>query len=157
VLVLVGGSPQQIAKVRDRAAQLDIGERVVLAGQRPAEEMPEWMALGDMLVSPRLHGSNTPLKLFSYMWSAVPIVATDLPTHTQVLSAAEAVLRPATAEGLADGMLDVLRDPAHFASLGAAARARVARDYSREAFRRKLLAAYDLIGAGTRSSVATSM
>jgi glycosyltransferase involved in cell wall biosynthesis len=157
VLVLVGGSPPQIESVRARTTQLGIGERVVLTGQRPAQEMPEWMALGEMLVSPRLHGSNTPLKLFSYMWSAVPIVATDLSTHTQVLSAREAVLRPATAEGLAGGMLDVLADPGRYAPLGAAARARVARDYSREAFRRKLLAAYDLIGTATRSSVATSM
>jgi glycosyltransferase involved in cell wall biosynthesis len=110
-----------------------------------------------VLVSPRLHGGNTPLKLFSYMWSAVPIVATDLPTHTQVLGTSEAVLRAPTAEGLASGMLDVLSDPARFAAVGAAARARVARDYSREAFRRKLLAAYASIAPGVRSSVATSM
>jgi glycosyltransferase involved in cell wall biosynthesis len=157
VLVLVGGSPAQIAELRARATTLGIGERVVLTGQRPAAEMPEWMALGDVLVSPRLHGGNTPLKLFSYMWSAVPIVATDLPTHTQVLGTSEAVLRVPTAEGLASGMLDVLSDPARFAAVGAAARARVARDYSREAFRRKLLAAYASIAPGVRSSVATSM
>ena len=35
--------------------------------------------------------------------------------------------------------------------------ARVARDYSREAFRRKLLAAYDVLTPAVRSSVATSM
>jgi glycosyltransferase involved in cell wall biosynthesis len=157
VLVLVGGSPAQAAAVRARAAALGVGERVVLAGQRPAEEMPEWMAIGDVLVSPRLHGGNTPLKLYSYMWSAVPIVATDLPTHTQVLDASVAVLRPATAEGLASGILEVLADPARFAPLGAAARARVASDYSRDAFRRKLLAAYASIGPDVRSSVATSM
>lgn len=156
-LVLVGGSAAQIAAVRTRAASLGIGERVVLTGQRPAEEMPEWMAIGDVLVSPRLHGGNTPLKLYSYMWSAVPIVATDLPTHTQVLDASVAVLRPATAEGIASGILDVLADPARFAPLGVAARARVASDYSRDAFRRKLLAAYASIAPDVRSSVATSM
>jgi hypothetical protein len=41
--------------------------------------------------------------------------------------------------------------------MGARARARVARDYSREAFRRKLLAAYDVLTPAVRSSVATSM
>ena len=157
VLVLVGGSPAQITVVRARAAALAIGERVVLTGQRPATEMPEWMALGDVLVSPRLHGGNTPLKLYSYMWSAVPIVATDLPTHTQVLDASTAVLRPPTAEGMASGILDVLAEPARFAPVGAAARARVASDYSRDAFRRKLLAAYASIAPGVRSRVATSM
>ena len=157
VLVLVGGSPAQIAATRARAAALGIERRVVLTGQRPAEEMPEWMALGDVLVSPRLHGGNTPLKLYSYMWSAVPIVATALPTHTQILDASDAVLRPPTAVGMASGILEVITDPARFAPLGAAARSRVASDYSRDAFRRKLLAAYASIAPSVRSSVATSM
>jgi hypothetical protein len=33
----------------------------------------------------------------------------------------------------------------------------VERDYSRDAFRRKLLAAYDSLGSAVRTSVATSM
>jgi len=157
VLVLVGGSPAQIETVRARAASLGIDQRVLLTGQRPADEMPEWMGMGVALVSPRLHGGNTPLKLFSYMWSAVPIVATNLPTHTQVLDPSCAMLCVPTAEEFANGMLAVLDDPTRFASLGAAARARVARDYSRDAFRRKLLAAYASIRPAVRSSVATSM
>jgi glycosyltransferase involved in cell wall biosynthesis len=158
VLVLVGGSSAQIEAVRARAAALRIADdRVVLTGQRPAKEMSEWMAMGSMLVSPRLHGSNTPLKLFSYMWSAIPIVATDLQTHTQVLDAESAVLCAPTADEMASAIVAVLDDPARFASMGARARARVARDYSREAFRRKLLAAYDALTPAVRSSVATSM
>ena len=156
-LVLVGGSPAQIGAVRARAAELGIDDRVVLVGQRPAEEMPEWMAMGRLLVSPRLHGGNTPLKLFSYMWSATPIVATNLPTHTQVLDASSAMLCAPTAESMASAIVAVLDDPARFASLGLTARARVARDYSREAFRRKLLGAYDALTPAVRSSVATSM
>jgi glycosyltransferase involved in cell wall biosynthesis len=157
VLVLVGGSTAQMEDVRARAQSLGIRDHVVLTGQRPAEEMPEWMAMGTLLVSPRLYGGNTPLKLFSYMWSAVPIVATNLPTHTQILDPSSALLCAPTAGEMATGMLAVLEDPSRFASLGVTARARVARDYSRDAFRRKLLAAYDSVVPGARSSVATSM
>lgn len=156
-LVLVGGAPAQLEAVRAHATARGVGDRVVLPGPRPAEEMPEWMAAGNVLVSSRLHGANTPLKLYSYMWSAVPIVATNLPTHTQVLDATTAVLRAPTAEEFASGIIEVLADPVHFAPLGAAARARVASDYSRDAFRRKLLAAYASVAPGVRSSVATSM
>jgi glycosyltransferase involved in cell wall biosynthesis len=91
------------------------------------------------------------------MWSAVPIVATNLPTHTQVLDAHSALLCEPTAEAMADAIASVLDDPARFASLGTTARARVASDYSREAFRRKLLAAYDAFAPAVRSTVATSM
>ena len=157
MLVLVGGARPQLARLRERTAALDIADRVVLAGPRPASEMPEWMALGDVLVSPRLHGTNTPLKLYSYMWSAVPIVATALPTHTQLLDDTTAVLRAPTADALADGLLDVLARPESFAPLGVAAHLRVARDFSRDVFRRKLLFAYDIVGKGVRSTVATSM
>jgi glycosyltransferase involved in cell wall biosynthesis len=84
-------------------------------------------------------------------------VATDLQTHTQVLDAESAVLCAPTADEMASAIVAVLDDPARFASMGARARARVARDYSREAFRRKLLAAYDALTPAVRSSVATSM
>ena len=46
----------------------------------------------DILVSPRIRGTNTPLKIYSYLRSGKPIVATDLLTHTQVLSPAVARL-----------------------------------------------------------------
>ena len=91
---------------------------------------------------------------WTFLLTPVQIVATDLPTHTQILDASDAVLCAATAEGMAKGMLDVLADPARFAPLGAAARARVTSNYSREAFRRKLLAAYASI-APVRSRMAS--
>jgi len=157
VLVLVGGTPSQIERVRARARERSLHDRVVLPGARPAEEMPEWMAAGDVLVSPRLHGTNTPLKLYSYMWSGVPIVATELPTHTQVLDAHTALLRAPTPESFASGIIEALASPERFAPLGAAAHARVATHYSRDAFRDRLLAAYASVVPAMRSSVATSM
>ena len=47
-----------------------------------------------MLVSPRIAGTNTPLKLYAYLKTGKPIVATDLPTHTQVLTSQTALLAP---------------------------------------------------------------
>ena len=73
--------------------------------------MPECMALGEVLVSPRQEPRITPLKIFSYMASGRPIVATDLPTHTQVLDARSAILVPPTEDGLADGIAHALDDP----------------------------------------------
>jgi glycosyltransferase involved in cell wall biosynthesis len=61
--------------------------------------MPEYMGLAEVLVSPRLEPYTTPLKIFSYMASGRPIVATDLPTHTQLLDAEAAILGPPTPAG----------------------------------------------------------
>jgi glycosyltransferase involved in cell wall biosynthesis len=35
----------------------------------------------DLLVSPRLHGTNTPMKAYTYLASGKPIVATDIEAH----------------------------------------------------------------------------
>ena len=40
----------------------------------------------DILRPPRIRGTNTPLKIYSYLRSGKPIVATNLLTHTQVLT-----------------------------------------------------------------------
>ena len=59
---------------------------VVFTGQQPAREIPAFVAAAAVLASPRIRGTNTPLKIYSYLRSGVPIVATNLLTHTQVLA-----------------------------------------------------------------------
>jgi glycosyltransferase involved in cell wall biosynthesis len=76
------------------------------------------MELADVLLSPRIEGANTPLKIYSYLTSGKPIVATDLPTHRQVLSPEIAKLVPADPAALAEGILEILTDPVRARSLG---------------------------------------
>ena len=57
----------------------------IFAGERPAAEIPAYLLAADVLVSPRSRGTNTPLKIYQYLRSGKPIVATRLLTHTQVL------------------------------------------------------------------------
>ncbi len=142
ILVLVGGEARQVTAVRERLARDGLEATVTLVGRRPTQEMPEWMGLAEVLVSPRTEGENTPLKLYSYMHSGTPIVATDRRTHTQVLDATTAVLCEPTPEGLAAGIVRVLRDPEAGRAVGERARALAERDYTPAAFERKLLAAY---------------
>ena len=65
---------------------------MIFAGQRPAEEIPRFLDAADVLVSPRSTGTNTPLKIYQYLRSGRPIVATRLLTHTQVLDDEVAIL-----------------------------------------------------------------
>jgi glycosyltransferase involved in cell wall biosynthesis len=107
--------------------------------------MAEWMALASVLISPRCEGENTPLKIYTYMRSGVPIVATALATHTQVLDDATAVLCEPSADALAEAIARLIVEPERAAALAARARAVAEREYSADAFRRKLLAAYDWV------------
>ena len=84
--VLAGGQPDQVDAARARRPRAPASDDVVIfAGQRPAEEIPAYLDAADVLVSPRSTGTNTPLKIYQYLRSGSPIVATRLLTHTQVL------------------------------------------------------------------------
>jgi len=128
--VLVGGEPHQVETLRSQAKVLGIEQWILLTGQRPTNEMPAFMYMADILISPRKFGQNTPLKIYSYLQSGKPIVATDLETHTQVLDTSIACLVNPDPEDFARGLLRVLRDPEYAHQLGQAAKERLESKYS---------------------------
>jgi glycosyltransferase involved in cell wall biosynthesis len=110
--VIAGGKPEQVAALKDLAHKLDLDETTRFVGQRPLEEMPCYMAMATMLVSPRNKGTHAPLKLYTYMRSGKPILATDILSNTQILTPDIAKIVSASAEGLAQGTLLLLQEPA---------------------------------------------
>ena len=141
-LVIIGGAQQDVARVRSLVRKLHLEERVYLLGPRPLAQLTGFLAQADILVSPRLRGSNTPMKIYSYMNSGNAILATRIRSHTQVLDEDCALLVDSNPQGLAHGLAALAVDPAVRARLGAAARRRAAERYSVEAFRQKVRAAY---------------
>jgi glycosyltransferase involved in cell wall biosynthesis len=146
-LVLAGGKPDQVAAARDRAHKAGIDAATIFAGERPAAEIPAYLAACDVLVSPRSRGTNTPLKIYQYLRSGKPIVATRLLTHTQVLGDDTAFLTEPTAEALAAGILQALHDTGRAAAVGAAARTLAETKYSYEAYLERTRRAYEILAA----------
>lgn len=107
-LVLVGGKPYQVRKLKKKLAEMKLEDRVICTGRRPPGEIPYYLKAADVLVSPRVLGTNIPLKIYSYLKSGIPVVATDLYTHTQSLTSRIAILVPPDPRGLADGMTRAL-------------------------------------------------
>ncbi len=132
-VLVVGGSADQVAAARTRVEALG-ARSVVFTGQQPAREIPAFVAAASVLASPRIRGTNTPLKIYSYLRSGVPIVATDLLTHTQVLSAETARLVPPEATAFAAAIAALLDDPAAGHRLAVAARQLSDAKYSRQIY-----------------------
>jgi glycosyltransferase involved in cell wall biosynthesis len=109
--VLVGGRPEEVAALSERAAALGVAKAVRILAHRPQSEMPAFLAASDVLVSPRVQGINPPGKLFTYLQAGKPIVATARPIHDQILDERCAVLTRPCAAGIAEGIVGVLRDP----------------------------------------------
>ncbi|WP_159716478.1 glycosyltransferase family 4 protein, partial [Geminicoccus flavidas] len=75
LLLIVGGTPDQVAAYQEMAAELGIGEQVVFTGRVPQATAKEYIRRAHVLVSPRSAGINTPLKIYEQLASGVPLVA----------------------------------------------------------------------------------
>jgi glycosyltransferase involved in cell wall biosynthesis len=148
--LFMGGEPDQIEALSERALALGSGERCFFSGKRPPYELPAFFALSDVLASPRVQGENTPFKVFTYLASGRPLVATRIPTHTQLLDDSLAFLVEPTAEGLAAGIRQALEDREEARTRAGRGRALIEREYSVARYREKVAAAYAEIEKATR-------
>lgn len=142
-LVIVGGAAAHVAVGRARAEKMGLEDRVAFLGPRPLADLGRYLRAASIVASPRTQGRNTPMKVYSYLDSGRPLIATRLPTHTQVLDDEIAMLVEPEPEAMARGLADLLADPALRDRLAAAAGMRVRAEFSREGYARKLLGFLD--------------
>jgi glycosyltransferase involved in cell wall biosynthesis len=133
-LLMAGGKPDQIARARQEARLAGVEGVTLFAGERPASEIPGFLLTSNVLVSPRSRGTNTPLKIYQYLRSGKPIVATRLLTHTQVLDDDTAILTGTTPREFADGILLALTDAERAAAVSRQARQLADTKYSYDAY-----------------------
>jgi glycosyltransferase involved in cell wall biosynthesis len=116
LLCFVGGLKEEIWRYEELVRQKGLKGDVVFVGQRPPFEVPLYMRAFDVCVMPfpwTRHYAYfmSPLKLFEYMASRRPIVASDLPSVREILNEENAVLvRPGDSEALAEGIERILKD-----------------------------------------------
>lgn len=133
-LVVAGGPDALVTHYRNRCAAFRVGAKVTFLGPQPVDRMAELFEAADVLVSPRIKGTNTPMKIYSYLDSGRPTLATRLPTHTQAMDDATALLAEPTPEAFAAGMTRLSDDPELRHTLAARALRLVETRYSRAAF-----------------------
>jgi glycosyltransferase involved in cell wall biosynthesis len=141
-LVLMGGGPADVARMKAEARARGVGERCIFSGQRPPADLPVFFALADVLASPRAQGQNTPFKIFTYLASGKPLVATRIPTHTQLLDDTTVFLVEPTPRGLASGILAALDHPEDAADRARRGSELIEREYSAARYREKIARAY---------------
>jgi glycosyltransferase involved in cell wall biosynthesis len=141
-LVIIGGNPDDILFYQQRAEQLGIHKNIFFCGPRPVELLGYYLRQADILVSPRTQGNNTPMKIYSYLDSGTAVLATRLPTHTQVLDDTIACLVKPEVQDMTAGLVTLANTPGLRHELGSNARVRVKEEYSLPAFQRKIAAFY---------------
>jgi glycosyltransferase involved in cell wall biosynthesis len=109
-LVLIGGKPKQIEEVKHLVKTNQLTGRVLILGQKKPDEIPYYLGAADVLVSPRTLGTNIPLKIYAYLKSGIPVVATNLYTHTQSINQDIAILTDPDPGKFAGGILDAVSE-----------------------------------------------
>lgn len=142
-LVVIGGADADIHKYQAMSVKLGINRAVHFLGPRPIESLGHYMTQADMLISPRIEGVNTPMKIYTYLDSGVPVVATDLPMHKQVVNDRIAMLAPPEKVAFSQAMFKLIEDEPLCGSLADQARQFIAREHSYAAFKSTIHRLYD--------------
>lgn len=123
-VLIVGGRLNEIKSF----AHLSV-DNVLFVGQQPHDKIPLYLRASDVLVLPNKAGDEvserftSPMKLFEYMASGVPIIASDLPSIREILNEQSAVLiSPNDHRILAQQVIRLLENPSIGVSLAQQAR-----------------------------------
>lgn len=137
-LLLVGGTPEQVRAMRALAERLGVAGACRLTGRVPKDLAWRYIENATVLVSPRVTGTNTPLKIYEQLASGKPLVATRIWSHTQVLRDDVCTLVEPDASDLARGLLETLNDEGESSRRAQKARQLYESVYSRDCYEDKM-------------------
>ena len=143
--IIIGGSPAEIHERKEALAAAGYPHTVLFLGHIPPDQLPDVLAATDILLSPRISGMNTPLKLLDYLKAGAAIVATDCEANRLILNHENAQLTPLTPECFAEGILALCRDPGRRERLSSAGAELLASQHNFAHFREGLRQCYTYV------------
>ena len=121
VFVMVGGIPHRIEYWKKVVRERGLENEFKFVGAVDVHDVSSYLELAEILVSPRTEGTQVPLKIYTYMHSGKPIVATRVHSHTQVLDDSMSMLADPAKEDFAAAIGRLVADPELRARLGRSA------------------------------------
>lgn len=116
--VFVGGVNNDVAIFKEKNQALIQEGKIAVYQHQSRDLMPRWLKAADVLILPNKSRENiskyftSPLKLFEYMASQGPVVASDLPSLREVLNEKNCLFfKPDEAKDLAEKIAWLLENP----------------------------------------------
>jgi len=116
IFAAIGGSEEEIKYYDKMAKDLRVRNQIIFKGLSPQSELALYQKAADALLMPFPYNRHyafymSPLKMFEYMASKRPIIASDLPSIREVLNKNNAIIvRPDDPADLAAGIRKISED-----------------------------------------------
>ena len=156
-LLLVGGTPAQVARYRAVADSCGLNGGCQFTGRVPQSTARCLSQQATVLTSPRVKGTNTPLKIYEQLASGIPLVATRIHSHTQVLDDDVCFLVEPTVTAMADGILEAITDSGRRDAVTRQALDLYDRRYARHAYEEKMRRLLQLLGQTPTNSLSAEL
>lgn len=137
-LLIVGGSNDQVELFSRLAEEQGVDQYTMFTGRVPQSLAKHYCSLASVQMSPRSNGTNTPLKIYEQLASRVPVVATNIYSHTQVLNGDVAFLVEPEPVDMAKGISAALQDRGRAKRMAANAEKLYGDKYSRPIYENKM-------------------
>lgn len=149
-LLIVGTGPE-LENLRRMATSYGVDSAVLFTGALPPESVPEMLDLMDAAVAPYPEVPDfyfSPLKVYEYMASGLPVVASRIGQLTElIVDGHDGMLcPPGDAASLCDALIYLYGDPAMRAQMGRAARSKVLAHHTWESVAQRVLDAVPGLG-----------
>jgi glycosyltransferase involved in cell wall biosynthesis len=137
-LLIVGGTARLVERYRNLAQKEGLENQILFTGTVSQRQAHLYMGSANALLSPRTEGTNTPLKIYQQLASGIPLVATNIYSHTQVLNDDVAYLADPEPVAFSSAMIAAMSDD-NSPNLKAENAIRLYKTkYSRESYVRKM-------------------
>jgi glycosyltransferase involved in cell wall biosynthesis len=144
-LIIVGGTPSQVEQYSQLAVTTGLGESFLFTGRVSQSMAKYYISKASVLISPRSSGTNTPLKIYELLASGIPLVATDIYSHTQVLDENVAFLVSPDPDDMASGICAACSTNGRRMSIIKNARRLYEEKYSRQKYEQKMTGLLEIL------------
>ncbi|THI91537.1 MAG: glycosyltransferase family 4 protein [Nitrospira sp. CG24A] len=140
--LLMIGEGEETAALLELAAQRGLSSWITWVGRVEYTRVPIWIGAMNVCVAPFCgnRGETSPVKIFDYLACGRPVVASAIPSVTELFSRANGVVlvQPDQIDALAEAVLDLLADPEEACRLGRKGRVFVEQRFGWDAIVRTL-------------------
>ena len=137
-LIIIGGLEKDIKYYGKKIKDLEIDKKVFFMGPRPLNDLTLYLKQADILISPRIKGKNTPMKIYSYLASGKPVLGTKIYSHTQVLNPNCSYLVEPNPKDFARGLAELINSEKLRESIGTAGKELAQNNFSLSSYKKKL-------------------